>query len=119
MPNGSASHEINRFNRYYSYRFQWHDGYYLWQNCRQPSPYGAHDDEESVEHKEMYWVDYFKIETIVSIKERRLLPKKLHTHKIIEPIARFLGTVFDVFSDDVIASSTLPGSALPGRPFAV
>ena len=118
MPNGGPG-PINRFNRYYSYRFQWSDGYYTWRNCRTPSPYGSDDSEEAVENKSMYWTDFFKTEIIASIKERRLLPRKLQTHKVMSTIAQFLGTVFNVFSDDVIASSTLPGSALPGQSFAV
>ena len=119
MPNGGPGPLTNRFNRFYSYRYTWYDGYYTWQNCRQPSPVGSDDSEETIEHKTDYWTDYFRIEIVVSLKEYRLLPKKLHTHNIISRIAKFLGTIFNILSDDVIASSTRPGSALPGLPFAV
>ena len=80
---------------------------------------GSDDSEETIEHKTDYWTDYFRIEIVVSLKEYRLLPKKLHTHNIISRIAKFLGTIFNILSDDVVASSTRPGSALPGLPFAV
>ena len=108
MPNGGHG-PIDCFNRPYNYRFTWTDGYYTWQNCCQPSPVCSDDSEEAVNHKTDYWIDYFRKEIVASLKEYRLLPRKLHTTNVISRIARFLGTKFDILSDDVIASSTLPG----------
>ena len=118
MPNGGPG-PINRFNKYYSYRFEWSDGYYTWQNCTRPSPANSSDSEEAVEHKEKYWKDYFRTEICASLRHRRLLPWKLLTHNIYTRIADFLGTMFNIWSDDVEHSSTLPGSALPGSTTAV
>ena len=117
MPNGQPG--VSRFSRYYSYRFTWSDGDYVWQNGIQPSPVASSDSEEEVEHKTAYWADYFKIEICVSLRERRLLPKELFTYKITATIAEFLGTIFDARSHDVEVSSTPPGSALPGLSSAV
>lgn len=121
MPNGGywPHGPINAHNRPYNYRFTWTDGFYIWENRCQPSPVCSDDSEEAVENKTDYWVDYFRKEIITSLKEYRLLPRKLRTHKVISRIASFLGTKFDILSDDVIASSTPPGSALPGLPPAV
>ena len=122
MPNGGYHRYGEPHNwqtKPHSYRFTWTDGYYIWQNRCQPSPVCSDDSEEAVENKTDYWVDYFRKEIISSLKEYRLLPRKLHTTNIISRIARFLGTIFNILSDDVIASSTRPGSALPGLPFAV
>ena len=118
MPNGGPG-PITRFNRYYNYRYTWTDGYYTWHNCDRPSPVGSSDSEEAIEHKTMYWTDYFRIEIVASLRERRLLPRSMLTHNIVQRIAKFLGTVFNVLSEDVISSSTLPGSSLPGTSFAV
>ena len=119
MPNGGPGPLANRFNRYYSYRYTWNDGYYEWHNCTRPSPYGSDDDMETVEHKSTYWQDYLLTEIRVSLRERRLLPRSMFTHKIITRISEYLGTIFNIFAEDVLESSTLPGSALPGSTFAV
>ena len=90
MPNGGPG-PINRFNRYYSYRYTWNDGYYEWRNGTRPSPVGSSDDEETVERKTMYWQDYLLTEIRVSLRERRLLPRSMFTHKIITRISEYLG----------------------------
>ena len=105
---------IDRFGHYYGYRFTWYDGEYTWQNGNPPSPIGSSSSEEEVDHKKAYWADYFLSEIRVSLKERRLLPKELCTHHVVTRIAEFLGTVYDVYSEDVVASSTPPGSSAPG-----
>ena len=102
MPNGGyhPGVPINWQNKPYSYRFSWTDGYYVWRNESQPSPYGSSDSEEAVENKRAYWTDFLLTEIRVSIKERRLLPTKiLRRHKVVSRIVEFLGTNYDILVD--------------------
>ena len=116
MPNGGwhPGVPLNWQNKPYSYRFSWTDGYYVWRNETPPSPCGSDDSIDAVYHKSNYWNDYFLTELRVSIKERRLLPKKVFKsvshHKIVSKVAEFLGVDFDIFSDDILDTSRVPGT---------
>ena len=109
MPNGGPG-PINRFKHYYSYRYRWSDGYYVWENCTPPSPIASSDSEDEVWNKELYWNEYLLAETRVSIQKRRLLPRALFHYKILTPIAEFLGTDFDARNELAVAMSRPPGA---------